>query len=104
MKQKTSERFTDVMIELAKINAKLDAVLELATRVKVLEAYVDTQLHQKYYSGANDAYALLQGSLSESGSAQEWRQTLTNQDKLVDCISTISIPPTTEYIGGKKDA
>lgn len=99
MKQKTSERFTDVMIELAKISAKLDAVLELTTRVKVLEAYVDTQLKEKYHPfkqtiastgclicGKYDCpaaltnlpcpkgtpYALSSGSLGDSGTAQVW--------------------------------
>lgn len=91
MKQKTSERFTDVMIELAKINAKLDILLK-------------QNLDENPFKVTPSQYALDKGSLSDSGLFQEWRQTLTNQDKLVDCISTISIPPTTEYVGGKKDA
>ena len=53
MKAKTSEAFTEILVELAKVNAKLD---------KLLQGQVPS----------GDAYALSSGSLTDAGVAQEW--------------------------------
>lgn len=65
--------FTELSIQLAQIQAKLDKLLEIEGRVKVLEAYVDTQLKQKYYGKIPDGYALSAGDFVDSGLQQEWR-------------------------------
>ena len=86
MKAKTSEAFTEILVELAKVNAKLDKLLELSVRVTVLEAYVDTQLANKYHPQVDPSYwqenaaryALSSCSLTDAGVAQEWTNPLGN--------------------------
>lgn len=77
---KKSEIFTELSVKLAQLEAKLDWLIEqqnkkveLENRVKVLEAYVDTQLKQKYYGKILDGYALSAGDFVDSGLQQEWR-------------------------------
>lgn len=59
MKAKTSEAFTEILVELAKVNAKLD---------KLLQGQVPS----------GDAYALSSGSLTDAGVAQRWTNPLDN--------------------------
>jgi hypothetical protein len=69
------EMFQELSVILARIENKVDKLLELENRVKVLEAYVDTQLKQKYYGKIPDGYALSSGSLSDGGLGQVWMNT-----------------------------
>lgn len=67
------EMFQELSVILARIENKVDKLLEIEGRVKVLEAYVDTQLKQKYYGKIPDGYALSAGDFVDSGLQQEWR-------------------------------
>lgn len=66
------------------INRRIE---EIERSLGILQAYVDTSLKEAD-TDVSSAYALSSGSLVDAGLKQEWAG---------------SIPPTTEYIGGKKN-
>jgi hypothetical protein len=61
---------------------------EIERSLKVLHAYVDTTLKEKYYGNpVAGGYALSEGSLVGAGLKQEW----TKPTNLDDCISTTKL-------------
>lgn len=58
MKPKTSAMLTDVLLELAKVNAKLDIIMKAV--------YVTATPEN------TEGYVLKEGSLSDSGTVQVW--------------------------------
>lgn len=62
---------------------------DIERSLKVLQAYVDTTLKEKYYGNpVAGGYALSEGSLVDAGFEQQWTDVTNRQFGLVDCIST----------------
>lgn len=51
---KKLEMYQELMVAIAKLEKKIDQLLEIEARVKVLEAELDTRLKQKYYPYAGE--------------------------------------------------
>lgn len=61
----TNEEYSNMMIEFAKLEAKIDA---LEQKIKVLNAYVDVQLKNKYYG----AEAVVTGDIKPEHLSNFW--------------------------------
>lgn len=79
----TNEQYSNMMIAFAKLEAKIDS---LEQEIKVLNAYVDTQLKNKYYG----TDVVVTGDVKPEHLSNFW-----NEDRLreFDCIGDNSVPP-----------
>lgn len=79
----TNEQYSNMMIAFAKLEAKIDS---LEQEIKVLNAYVDTQLKNKYYG----TEVVVMEDIKPEHLSNFW-----NEDRLkeVGCIGDNSIPP-----------
>ena len=76
---KKSEMFVELQVELAKVNAKLDKVLEMLLKDGNMTTDQTSIFMQDYRDRLSD-YALKHGNFVDAGIVQVWREKLNDSD------------------------
>jgi hypothetical protein len=73
---KKNEMFVELQVELAKVNAKLDKVLEMLLK----DGADQTSIFMQDYRDRLSDYALKHGNFVDAGFVQVWREKLNDND------------------------